>query len=137
MQIRAHQVSHQATTNASPVSWYVERMRQLRADQPDVGFFVSCDVLAVKREIVEQFPGSVALFHDAPYNSVPADEACRCRHCVDALDEHRAGEAGGVLGLPRRQVSDLDTANQAAPGDRAVGLGPPTSGPSPPRTPRP
>jgi hypothetical protein len=67
--VRAHQHSHQQTRALSPMSWFVDRMRQIRRAVPDIGFYVSCDVPAVQDEIVSEFQNSFALAGKGGYNS--------------------------------------------------------------------
>lgn len=70
--VRAHSVAHEKTKQASPVSWYVDRMHALMAADPGVRFFISCDVPAVKRTLIETIPGAVGVVQETSYNSTPA-----------------------------------------------------------------
>ena len=76
--IRAHHVSHAKTREASPISWFVDRMRQVREQEPDAKFFISCDVEAVQREIMQEFPHSCALTDKGGYNSVEGVRSAVC-----------------------------------------------------------
>ena len=67
--IRAHQVSHRRTREASPVEWFIARMHAIRASLPDVRFFVSCDVMDVQRRVLAEVPGSWALPDKGGYNT--------------------------------------------------------------------
>lgn len=75
VQIRAHQVSHRATKETSPVDWFVRRMHEIRADRPETRFYISCDVPEVKRRILGEFPTATAHLVEAPYNSTSAVRA--------------------------------------------------------------
>lgn len=67
--IRAHAVSHQKTKDTSPVSWFVERMRELRAADPDVVFYLCCDVPQVQAQIAEEFGRCVVQVDKGGYNT--------------------------------------------------------------------
>lgn len=68
--VRAHQVSHEETLRESPVEWYVARMHQIRAQRPDLRFFVSADTSAAQQTVVDSVPGSVALSDKGDYNTL-------------------------------------------------------------------
>lgn len=68
--IRAHAVSHRRTVEASPVEWYVRRMRELQEVEPSTRFFLSCDVEEVQREVMRQIPNCTAQFDKGGYNSL-------------------------------------------------------------------
>lgn len=70
--IRAHAVSHQQTQQHSPVSWYVDQMRALREADPDLDFFVSCDVPEVQRRVQQEFDRCHGLTDKGSYNSPQA-----------------------------------------------------------------
>jgi len=70
--VRAHEVSHALTRQHSPVDWFTNRMHQIRAGDPNVGFFVSCDVPSVQDKIIAEFDGAVGLSDKGPYNSAKA-----------------------------------------------------------------
>ena len=70
--IRAHAVSHEQTQQHSPLSWYVAQMRAIREADPDLDFFVSCDVPKVQRQVQEQFDRCYALTDKGGYNSPEA-----------------------------------------------------------------
>lgn len=67
--IRAHQVSHATTLAASPVPWFVDRMRVIRRELPDVTFFLSCDVPEVAGEVSEALGGCVTQPDKGGYNT--------------------------------------------------------------------
>lgn len=67
--IRAHVLSHAKTLEASPVSWYLDRMKEIQANQPDVRFFLSCDVVKAQEEVLRAFPDAVAQSDKGVYNS--------------------------------------------------------------------
>lgn len=67
--IRAHEVSHPETKQASPVDWFVERMASLRQERPDIRFFVCCDVPEVQDEVMKTIGGCVAQRDKGGYNT--------------------------------------------------------------------
>ena len=89
--IRAHQVSHAKTIEASPVQWFVDRMLELRASAPDVPFFISCDVPEVQERVMKTIPGCFAQSDKGPYNSVQAVRA-------SVVDLYLLASAGYLLG---------------------------------------
>jgi hypothetical protein len=68
--IRAHSASHAKTIEHSPVEWYLDRMRAIRKDIPDVQFFVSCDVPEVQRKVSAEIGGCHGLTDKGVYNTV-------------------------------------------------------------------
>jgi hypothetical protein len=73
--IRAHAVSHEETKTASPVEWFVERMRKVREQNPRARFFVCCDVPEVQRSVSDAVGNCVGQVGKGPYNSAPAIKA--------------------------------------------------------------
>lgn len=67
--IRAHEKSHAKTLEASPVDWYLARMRQLLDVTPELNFFLSCDVPEVQERIIQEFPTAVGQVDKGEYNS--------------------------------------------------------------------
>ncbi|GAB2455793.1 O-fucosyltransferase family protein [Jatrophihabitans fulvus] len=67
--IRAHQHSHAQSREQSPVSWFEQRMREIRECAPDVSFFVSCDVPEVQAALASQFGSTFGLADKGGYNS--------------------------------------------------------------------
>lgn len=70
--VRAHPNSHAETLEHSPVSWYLERLRELRTIWPEVPFFLSCDTSEAEAQIRSEIPGIVSLGAKGGYNSGPA-----------------------------------------------------------------
>ena len=70
VQVRTHAVSHAKTTRSSPVEWFAARMHEIRAEQPDTRFFLSCDTAEAQSRLMRDFPGSVALDQKGGYNTV-------------------------------------------------------------------
>ncbi|WP_403022536.1 hypothetical protein [Salinibacterium sp. GXW1014] len=68
--IRAHQVSHAKTLQASPVEWFLGRMQEIRSADPEVTFYLSCDRPDVQAHVMQTIPGCVAQSDKGPYNSV-------------------------------------------------------------------
>ena len=67
--IRAHAVSHQKTRDASPVSWFLTRMKEIQAVEPATRFYVSCDVPDVQRDVLAAIPHCVAQHDKGGYNT--------------------------------------------------------------------
>lgn len=67
--IRAHEQSHAKTKEASPTSWYLNRMAEIVARFPNMKFFISCDVPEVQAQIIAAYPTSVGLTDKGGYNS--------------------------------------------------------------------
>jgi hypothetical protein len=67
--IRAHEVSHARTREHSPVEWFIARMHAIRAVDPRVRFFVSCDVAEVQDTVTAVFQSAVGLRDKGAYNS--------------------------------------------------------------------
>lgn len=76
--IRAHSVSHAKTRAASPVEWFLRRMREIRSQAPDVRFFLSCDVAQVQEQVMSEIPGCVGQRDKGGYNSVAGVRAAVC-----------------------------------------------------------
>ena len=70
IQVRTHAVSHAKTIESSPVEWFANRMRQIRADHPDVPFFLSCDTPEAQNQLAGEFDGCVFLTDKGGYNTV-------------------------------------------------------------------
>ena len=70
IQVRTHAVSHAKTIESSPVEWFANRMRQIRADYPDVPFFLSCDTPEAQEQLAGEFDGCVFLTDKGGYNTV-------------------------------------------------------------------
>lgn len=72
--VRSHAVSHQKTLEASPLGWYLERMTDLRRQNPDIPFYVSADTVEAWDAVEERFPGIGGAREKGPYNSREAVE---------------------------------------------------------------
>lgn len=70
--VRAHEVAHEQTKLHSPLSWYVERMQEMRREHPDLRFFLSCDTPAAEAELRDKFQGSVSQLKSGEYNTAKA-----------------------------------------------------------------
>lgn len=73
--IRAHQRSHAKTLETSPVDWFVTQMHQIREENPDIRFFLSCDVPEVAAQVSRAVPGTVTQADKGDYNSVAGVQA--------------------------------------------------------------
>lgn len=89
--IRAHSVSHAETREVSPVEWFVERMQAVRRQDPDVEFFLSCDVPEVQADVMARVGGCSAQSDKGPYNSTQAVRAA-------IVDAHLLACSGYLLG---------------------------------------
>jgi hypothetical protein len=67
--IRTHSLAHPITQNASPLEWYLKRMSELKAANPDVKFFISSDTPQAQDKIIQMFPNSFAQIDKGQYNS--------------------------------------------------------------------
>lgn len=89
--VRAHSVSHSVTREASPVDWYLDRLRGIRHDHPELRFFVSCDVPEVQERIVREIPGCFGQTGKGAYNSTQAVRA-------SVVDLYLLASAGHLIG---------------------------------------
>ena len=90
VQIRAHD-AHPKTVEASPVEWFIGRMQELRADNPDVEFFLSSDSEAATKQVIDAV-GPVAVQTDiGDYHTTKRVQAA-------VADLYLLGGAAGVLG---------------------------------------
>jgi len=67
--VRAHPRSHAATLTESPIEWYLQRMREIRADHPEIPFFVSADTRETQQRVTESISGAHALDDKGEYNT--------------------------------------------------------------------
>jgi hypothetical protein len=74
VQVRTN-AAHRETVEASPLSWYLRRMEELRSERPDLVFFLSCDSRDAEAAIKERIPGVVTLADKGGYNSRRGIEA--------------------------------------------------------------
>lgn len=89
--IRAHSASHTKTLSASPIEWYLKRMREIRQEIPGIKFFVSCDVPGVQADVMAQLGNCVGLDDKGAYNTVAGIQAA-------VADLYLLGSAGYLLG---------------------------------------
>lgn len=76
--IRAHESAHPKTKEASPPEWFFDRMRELRADDPDLVFFLSTDSPAVSAATHSRFDGVVEMAKPHGYNTREAIRDALC-----------------------------------------------------------
>jgi hypothetical protein len=69
VQVRANEKTHAKTLEASPVSWFTGRMREILDADPRARFFLSCDEPGAQEQILSEFPSAVALHDKGGYNS--------------------------------------------------------------------
>lgn len=89
--IRAHSVSHAKTRAASPVEWFVRRMKEIRQQAPEVRFFLSCDVSEVQQQVMSEIPGCFGQSDKGGYNTVKGVRAA-------VADLYLLASAGHLLG---------------------------------------
>ncbi len=89
--IRAHHRSHQQTRKASPIEWYLARMRALSIEHPGLRFFVSSDVADVAEAVTATIPGAVTQRDKGEYNSLRGLQAA-------VADLYLLASAGYILG---------------------------------------
>lgn len=98
--IRAHENSHAQTRAMSPISWFTDRMEQIRNEVPDIGFFISCDVPEVTQQIVDRFSNAVALSGKGTYNSAISIKA-------SVVDLYLLASSVHILGAHYSSFPDL------------------------------
>lgn len=89
--IRAHTKAHARTLEQSPVEWYAKRMTEIRADHPDVPFYVSCDVPEVQDAVCDEVGNCVAQRDKGSFNSAAALRS-------SVVDLYLLGCAGYLVG---------------------------------------
>lgn len=89
--IRAHPHSHAETLAASPVEWYVRRLRALREEHGDVRFYISADTEQAQQEVMSAIPGCVGLTGKGAYNSVAGLRAAVADLYLLAASAHLIG----------------------------------------------
>ena len=89
--IRAHRSSHVETKKASPVEWYLARMRALSVEHPGIRFFVSSDVGNVADAVAASIPGVVTQPDKGEYNTRRGLQAA-------VADLYLLASAGYILG---------------------------------------
>lgn len=70
VQIRASEKSHELTLEASPVSWFIDRMHDMLREEPRTLFFLSCDTPEAQQEVLASVRRVVALPMEQGYNTV-------------------------------------------------------------------
>lgn len=70
VQVRAHPTLSPGTTlEKSPVSWFINRMQEIRDESPGTQFFLSSDTEQARAEIAARFPDVVSITKTGDYNS--------------------------------------------------------------------
>lgn len=67
--IRASNLAHENTLYHSPLEWYLQRMAELRSQDPGVMFFLSTDSPGVSATVHATFDGVIEQQHKSSYNS--------------------------------------------------------------------
>lgn len=73
--IRSHSVAHDATLQASPVEWYLDRIEEIRSARPELGLYVAADTDAAFARVARRFPDCVGQTDKGGYNSRRALQA--------------------------------------------------------------
>lgn len=100
VQVRSHPTMHDRTREASPVEWFRDRLDAVRAQYPDVRFFLSCDRPEVQAEFLERYAGSVALDDKGGYNTVLGVQSA-------IADAYLLAGAGYVIGPAHSSFVEL------------------------------
>jgi hypothetical protein len=118
--IRAHSVSHAKTRQISPVEWFVQRMTEIRKAEPDVQFFLSCDVPEVQQDVMARVGGCHAQTDKGAYNSTQAVRASVADLYLLASSGYLLGPYGSsfihLAEYLSGDVLTLETAKATAPG---------------------
>lgn len=72
VQIRADKSRTEATLNASPVQWFIDRMREIKSDYPGTVFFLSADTEQSRRDVLAVVDDVVSVEKRGAYNSSEA-----------------------------------------------------------------
>jgi hypothetical protein len=67
--VRANGSAHGRTRLASPVGWFVDRMKEIRACDSEIRIFLSCDDRSVSAAIGSEVPGVLTLPKTGGFNS--------------------------------------------------------------------
>lgn len=115
VQVRSHAVSHDKTRTASPAEWFRARLDEVRAQAPDVRFFLSCDQPQVQEEFVARYPGSVALADKGGYNTVAGVQSA-------VADSYLLASAGYIIGPAHSSFVELAVrlANHTVPFENSL-----------------
>lgn len=93
VQVRSAHIIHQKTLDASPLTWFTERLDAIRANHPDLRFFLSCDVAEVTDHLLARYPGSVALQDKGEFNTIRGVQSALCDLYLLASSGHIIGPA--------------------------------------------
>lgn len=69
VQVRANDLTHERTREASPPEWFIGRMRDFLEADPDARFFLSCDDERTQDRIRSEVPNVTALDDKGGYNT--------------------------------------------------------------------
>jgi hypothetical protein len=69
LSVRANAQAHSRTLQESPVDWYLARMGEIRAQHPDVPFFLSCDSPSAEQYMKSKFDDVHSIEDRGGYNS--------------------------------------------------------------------
>jgi hypothetical protein len=92
--IRARADAHASVRASSPVEWFTRRMDEIRAEYPDVAFFLSTDSPEVSEQIHRRFADVAELRDKAPFNSATGVQDAVCDLYLLARTDFLLGSAG-------------------------------------------
>ena len=75
IQVRASKKTHELTRKASPPSWFIGRMHEILADNPESFFYLSCDDPATEAHIRRSVANIIGLEKKGEYNSLESVRA--------------------------------------------------------------
>jgi len=70
IQVRASKKTHELTRKASPPSWFIGRMHEILADNPESFFYLSCDDPATEAHIRRSVANIISIEEKGEYNSL-------------------------------------------------------------------
>jgi hypothetical protein len=89
--VRAHALAHDKTKDASPIGWYVDRLRRIREEHPSIPFFVSTDDPSAVSLLADEFDDVRAQDDKGRYNSVEGVQAAVADLYLLASSAHIVG----------------------------------------------
>ena len=97
--IRANSSAHAVSRETSPPEWFYRRMDDIRADYPDVGFFLSTDSPEVSDEVHHRFANVAELRGKSEFNSATGVQDGVCDLYLLARTDYIIGAAGSSFSI--------------------------------------
>ena len=97
--IRANSSAHAVSRETSPPEWFYRRMDDIRADYPDVGFFLSTDSPEVSDEVHRRFADVAELPGKSEFNSATGVQDGVCDLYLLARTDYIIGAAGSSFSV--------------------------------------